>query len=141
LVGFIRALEGPHSIRILLFLNRQTRPIMTKDIMEALGIRNWTTATSILRKLERANLVSVEELNVGRYKSRARLWRIQSFGSKIAAALEDAQKSEKAAFEDNQPAGRPGIVDIQAQGEKLALLVHTVMKKAGEAEKAIPGLL
>ncbi len=104
---------------------------MTKDVMEALGIRNWSTATKMLRKLERAKLVSVEELNVGRYKSRARLWRIQDFGARVATALEEAQQqSERAAPQDIQPTGRPGIVDIQTQGEKLSLLVQSVIRKA-----------
>jgi DNA-binding PadR family transcriptional regulator len=105
---------------------------MTKDIMEALGIRNWATATRILRKLEAARLVTVEEQNVGRYKSKAKFWRIEDSGAKVATALEEAQRlSEQATSPDKFPiAGRPGIVDIQSQGEKLVVMVQNVVKIA-----------
>jgi hypothetical protein len=106
--------------------------MMTKDIMEALGIRNWSTVTSVLRRLEHAKLVSVEEVNVGRYKSRAKLWRIEPhFGAKVAAALEDAERlSVEAASNHKLPTERPGIVDIESQGQRLVMVMQSVVRMA-----------
>jgi DNA-binding MarR family transcriptional regulator len=135
LVGILQgALGGPHSIRILLFLHREAGPVMTKDIMGALEIRNWSTTTRILRRLEEAKLVTVEEINVGRYKSRGKFWRIeQKFGVKVAAALEEVERLGAEAASYKPPmAGRPGMVDIESSGEKLMMIVqHAVQRATG----------
>ena len=117
-------------MRVLLFLNRQSKPVMTKEVMDALGISDWATATAILRRLEAARLVSLEEQKVGRYKSRAKFWRIQGFGTKIAAALEEAQKWSEEAANKVPQSGRVGIVDIESQGEKVAMIVQNALKFA-----------
>jgi hypothetical protein len=105
---------------------------MTKDIMEALGIRNWSTATSMLRKLEVAGLVSMEDAKVGRYRSVEKLWRIEpQFGAKVAAALEEAERGIEAAARGRYPsAGRPGIIDVESSGERLVIMVENAVKSA-----------
>jgi DNA-binding transcriptional ArsR family regulator len=129
------ALGGPDSIQILLFLHREAGPVMTKDIMGALEIRNWSTTTTILRRLEEAKLVTVEEMSVGRYKSRAKFWRVeQKFGVKVAAALEEVERlgAEAASYKPPTAAGRPGMVDIESSGEKLVMMVqHAVQRATG----------
>jgi hypothetical protein len=133
LAGFAGgALEGSHSVRILMFLHRQSRPVMTKEIMESLGIRNWSTATSILQRLGEARLVSMEEVNVGRYKSRAKFWRIEPhFGVKVAAALENVERWSMEASSGMLPSSeRRGIVDIESPAEKLVMVVQNAIKTA-----------
>jgi hypothetical protein len=133
LVGFVGgALEGSHSVRVLLFLHRQSGPVMTKDVMEALGISNWATVTGILQRLGEAKLVSVEEVSVGRYKSRAKLWRIEPhFGAKVASALEDVERWSTAASSEKLPStGRPGIIDIESPGQKLVVIMERAVKTA-----------
>jgi hypothetical protein len=138
LVGILQGvLGGPHRIQILLFLHREAGPVMTKDIMEALEIRNWSTTTKILRGLQEAKLVTVEEMNVGRYRSRAKFWRIeQKFGVKVAAALEEVDRlGAEAASYQPPTAGRPGMVDIESSGEKLMMIVqHAVQKATGNGD-------
>jgi hypothetical protein len=122
---------------MLLFLHREAGPVMTKDIMGALEIRNWFITTTILRRLQEAKLVTVEEMNVGRYKSRAKFWRIeQKFGVKVAAALEEVERLGAEAATYKQPvAGRPGIVDIESSGEKLMMIVqHAVQRATGKGD-------
>jgi len=134
LVGYVKGvLEGSQSVRILLFLHRQSGPKMTKDIMEALRIKNWSTATGMLRRLEEAKLVRLEEVSVGRYKSRAKLWRIEPhFGARVAAALEEVQRlsTEAAVFHQLPTTGRPGILDVESSGERLVLIVQNAIRTA-----------
>jgi hypothetical protein len=105
---------------------------MTKEIMEGLGIRNWATATSVLQKLGEARLVSMEEVNVGRYRSRAKLWRIEPhFGAKVAAALEDVERWSMEASSGKLPSSeRRGIVDIESPGERLVMVMQSAIKTA-----------
>jgi DNA-binding MarR family transcriptional regulator len=119
-----------HSVRILLFLNRQPGAVMTKDVMEALGIRNWSTMTAMLQRLEEARLVTVENVSVGPYKSRAKLWRIEpNFGSKVAKALEEVERLSAEAISPQKPPSneRPGVIDIESAGEKLVTVVQTAV--------------
>ena len=77
--------------------------------------------------------MSVEEVNVGRYRSRAKFWRIEPhFGTKVAAALEDAERLsvEAASARKLLPTERPGIVDIESQGQKLVMVMQSVVRMA-----------
>ena len=126
-------LEGSQSVRVLLFLHRQTRPTMTKEVMAALHIKNWATAASILSRLEEAKLVRLQEVSVGRYKSKAKLWAIEPhFGAKVAAALEEVERlsTEAAALHKLPTTGRPGILDVESHGEKLVMVIQNVIRTA-----------
>jgi DNA-binding HxlR family transcriptional regulator len=89
----LRLLEERHSTEVLLFLGRHDGPAITKTIMAAIGVRNWATIASTLRKLEEARLVTHVEARVGKYASRAQMWRLEpNFGVKVAATLEVVER-------------------------------------------------
>ncbi len=122
-------------MEIILFLHRRDRPVATNDIMKALRIKNWATATKTLRMLEEARLVTKEERSVGRYKSKANLWAIEpKFGARIAELLEKAnllsQEALASSYEPPKMAERPGIVDIESAGERLVTILQEAVNVA-----------
>jgi DNA-binding HxlR family transcriptional regulator len=89
----LRLLEEKHSTDVLLFLRRHDGPAITKTIMIAIEVRNWATVANTLRKLEEARLVIRVEMRIGKYASRAKMWRLEpKFGVKVAQALEDVDR-------------------------------------------------
>ena len=89
----LRLLEEKHSTDVLLFLRRHEGPAITKTIMVAIGVRNWATVARTLRKLEEARLVTHVEARIGKYSSRAQMWRLEpNFGARVAATLEDVER-------------------------------------------------
>jgi hypothetical protein len=86
-------LEERHSTATLLFLRKHDAPVITKSIMTAIGVRNWATMTNTLRRLEEAKLVTRVETRIGKYASKAQMWRLEpNFGVKVAAGLEDIER-------------------------------------------------
>ena len=88
----LKLLEERHSTAILLFLYKHQVPVITKSIMSAIEVRNWATIASTLSKLEEAGLVTHIETKIGKYASKAQLWRLEpKFGVKVAATLEEVE--------------------------------------------------
>jgi hypothetical protein len=67
--------------------------------MVAIEVRNWATVSNTLRKLEDAKLVIRVETRIGKYGSRAKMWRLEpNFGVRVAEALEDVDRWMTAAI-------------------------------------------
>jgi DNA-binding HxlR family transcriptional regulator len=135
-------LGAAHGTDILLFLHRNREPRPTNEIMNAVGVSNWATAASSLRRLERAGLVVMKSGTVGRYKSRARLWMLEpNYGAKVATMLEDlarlgsvhaamaADPSPGEGLEHLKGPERPAIADVELAREKIVSAVQTVVGK------------
>jgi DNA-binding HxlR family transcriptional regulator len=101
----LKLLEEKYSTTILQFLRDSEGPVITKTIMNAIEVRNWATVSNTLAKLEDARLVTHAEKRIGKFGSRAKLWRLDpEFGIEVAEALDGVEKlmerASKAVRED-----------------------------------------
>ena len=74
-------------------MHRHDGPAITKGIMVAIQVRNWATVANTLHNLEEAGLVIRVETRIGKYGSKAKMWRLEPiYGVKVAEALEDVDR-------------------------------------------------
>jgi hypothetical protein len=140
---FLKLFEGPHAVKVLLLLNGGRTPVATKDIMNALGIKNWATIAKTLDSLKEARLIALEEKSIGRYKTKTKFWSVEpGVGTKVADLLQEASRlAQEARVTPEKPSkrvdGRPAVIDIESveeklesAEEKLVTVMHYVVNKA-----------
>jgi biotin operon repressor len=119
--------ETKYAIRLILYLHRQDRPVATHRIVESLGVSNWVAISKALHKLEKAGLITVQNARVGRKRSPAKLWWIESgVGVKVAEALEEVNSRMTGG---SGPAGRPAIASTELE-QRLVTVVRRGLRKA-----------
>ncbi len=121
-------MESKYAIQVVIFLHELDYPVPTRRIVDALGVSNWVAISNTLRKLQKAGLITVQNARVGRKKSPARLWQIESeVGVKVAEGLEEIDrrmsKEEVGGLSERRAIGSTELE------EKLVTVVRSGLKK------------